>query len=71
MVFSEILQKNNIYIYIEKKNLVFIHTVKSLKLIRNFYIIFSYNKKFKKYVLTCILNFKNQFIKTMRTRPIF
>ena len=47
------------------------HTVKSLKFIRNFHIIFSYNKKFKKYVLTCILNFKNQFIKAMRTRPIF
>jgi hypothetical protein len=49
------------------------HMAKSLKLIRNFHIIFSYNKKYSKkiYVLACILSFNNQFIKTIRTRPVF
>jgi hypothetical protein len=49
------------------------HTVKSLKLIRNFHIIFSYKRKnFKKInVLAYILSFNNQFIKTIRTRLIF
>jgi len=49
------------------------HITKSLKLIRNFHIIFSYNKKYSKtiYVLACILSFDNQFIKTIKTRQIF
>jgi hypothetical protein len=42
------------------------HTVKSLKDKKN-YIVFSYNKKIQKFVLTFIL----AFIKVMRTRPIF
>jgi DNA-binding protein len=47
------------------------HTIKSLKKYKNFYIIFSYNKNSKQYVLAYILSFNNQFIKVMRTRLIF
>jgi hypothetical protein len=31
----------------------------------------SYNFFFEKYVLACILSFNKQFIKAMKTRPIF
>jgi hypothetical protein len=41
---------------------------KSLKY-KNFHIMFSHNKN--KHVLACIFGFNNQFIKVMRTRPIF
>jgi hypothetical protein len=44
------------------------HTTKSLKNIKNSYCIFIQKKN---YVLACILGFNNQFIKIIRTRPIF
>jgi len=46
-----------------------VHTTKSFKSIKN-YIVFSY-KNSKKNVFACIFGFNNQFIKIMRTMPIF
>jgi hypothetical protein len=46
-----------------------VHTTMSLKSIKN-HIVFSY-KNSKKYVFACFFGFNNQFIKIMRTRPIF
>jgi len=63
------LQKN----YTEKNKkrcIVFLHTAKSLK--DENHILFSYNKqKFKKYILACIFDFNNKFIKVTKTRSIF
>ena len=47
----------------------FIHTAKFLK-DKKLYRIFI-QQKFKKYVLACILDFNNQFIKAMRIKLIF
>jgi hypothetical protein len=47
------------------------HTAKFFKNIKNSHCIFIQKKLKKKYVLTCILSFNNQFIKVLRTRPIF
>jgi hypothetical protein len=48
------------------------HMVKSLKNIKRFHVVSSCKKIIKKwYLLACILNFNNQFIKVMRTRTIF
>ena len=48
------------------------HTTKSLKNIKNLILYFHTKTKItKKYVLTCILSFNNQFIKAMRIRLIF
>jgi len=55
-VFYEMLQK---YIYLEKQCFVFMHTLKSLKDIKNNHIVVLYNiENFKKYVLTCFFSFQ-------------
>ena len=47
------------------------HTTKSLKQKKN-HIVLSYKEIFKKkHILVCSIDFNNQFVKVMRTRPIF
>ena len=48
------------------------HTTKSLKNIKKIFILYFHTTKIKKkYVLTCMLSFNNQFIKIMRIMSIF
>jgi len=64
---TAIIKWLSIFSYYKKKNLVFIHMVKSLKDKKSCCIYVQKNI----YVLACFFYFNNQFIKATRTRPTF
>ena len=68
LIFSKMLQKK----YRKQKKISCFHAYDHVsKKCKNFISYFHTKISRKRYVLACILNFNNQFIKAMRTRAIF